>query len=101
MTDEYGRCPSCNADLNGSMIWDYFYNEFITNGDWLDENGKYTENSRILSHEDAEARADEVASNYGATRTKGRWGRLIGIYDDVKDRTVAWRCPDCNHEWPR
>lgn len=27
--------------------------------------------------------------------------RVIGIYDMDKDRTTAWRCPDCNHEWAR
>lgn len=29
------------------------------------------------------------------------FSRLIGIYDMDRDRTVAWRCPDCGHEWPR
>lgn len=27
--------------------------------------------------------------------------RIIGIYDRNADRTVAWRCPDCGHEWER
>jgi predicted Zn-ribbon and HTH transcriptional regulator len=27
--------------------------------------------------------------------------RRIGIYSRERDRTVAWRCPDCNHEWSR
>lgn len=27
--------------------------------------------------------------------------RRIGIYDRDQDRTVAWKCPDCNGEWPR
>ena len=27
--------------------------------------------------------------------------RLIGIYDRDRDRTVAWRCPDCGAEWAR
>ena len=30
-----------------------------------------------------------------------RWSRKIGIYDYGKDRTVAWKCPDCGHEWGR
>jgi hypothetical protein len=29
-----------------------------------------------------------------------RWNRAIGISDPDKDRLVAWRCPDCRHEWP-
>ena len=28
-----------------------------------------------------------------------RWRRTIAIYDYEKDRTVAWGCPDCEHEW--
>lgn len=27
--------------------------------------------------------------------------REIGIYDQYRDRTVAWQCPDCEHQWPR
>lgn len=27
--------------------------------------------------------------------------REIGIYDRSRDRTVSYRCPDCNKEWPR
>ncbi len=27
--------------------------------------------------------------------------REIGIYDRSLDRTVAYRCPDCGHEWRR
>ena len=29
------------------------------------------------------------------------YSRLIGIYDMERDRTVAWRCPDCGHEEAR
>ena len=29
------------------------------------------------------------------------YSRLIGIYDRERDRTVAWRCPDCGHEEAR
>lgn len=29
------------------------------------------------------------------------FGREIGLYDRDKDCTVAWKCPDCGHEWPR
>lgn len=28
-----------------------------------------------------------------------RYTRAISIYSREKDRTVAWRCPDCKHEW--
>jgi DNA-directed RNA polymerase subunit RPC12/RpoP len=32
----------------------------------------------------------------------GKWySRVIGLYDRGLDRTVSWRCPDCNHEWER
>lgn len=29
------------------------------------------------------------------------YSRVIGIYDRSRDRTVAWRCPDCDTEWER
>ncbi len=29
------------------------------------------------------------------------WRREIAIYSPAQDRTVAWRCPDCNQEWMR
>lgn len=34
---------------------------------------------------------------YGATH----FGREIAIYDMDRDRTVAYRCPDCGHGWKR
>ena len=27
--------------------------------------------------------------------------RRIGIYDNERDMTVAWQCPDCQGQWPR
>lgn len=30
-----------------------------------------------------------------------RMNRAISIYDHNLDRTVAWRCPDCKHQWER
>lgn len=75
---DHGNCPKCNLDLNGGSIWEHFFQEY---GD--------------------ESKADEAAEMYGATRTSGQWGREIGIYDMTKDRTVAWRCPACGHEWDR
>lgn len=29
------------------------------------------------------------------------FSRVQGIYDWHLDLTVAWRCPDCQHEWSR
>lgn len=34
---------------------------------------------------------------YGDTH----FSRKIGIYSVETDRTVAWKCPDCNHQWDR
>lgn len=73
---EHGNCPNCNANLNGELIWNTFYEQ---SGD--------------------EAEADVSSAMYGATRTKGHWGRQMSIYDMGKDRTVAYQCPDCKHEW--
>lgn len=32
---------------------------------------------------------------------KTHFSRRIGLYDTARDRTTAWRCPDCGIEWPR
>ena len=74
--NEHGYCPNCNKDLDGTLIWDTFFDKY---GD-VDK-------------------ADEAAASYGATRETGKWGLKIGIYDMESDRTVSWQCPDCNHEW--
>lgn len=52
------------------------------------------------SHGD-EAEADRKAEMYGATRTSGRWGRKIGLYNPAMDMTTHYQCPDCNHIWKR
>jgi len=71
-------CPKCTSNLEGGLVFDTFMEQY-----------------------NDEAKALEVASMYGATKTTGHWGREIGIYDMEKDRTVSWRCPDCGHEWDR
>jgi hypothetical protein len=76
MTNEHGYCPNCNADLDGGLIWEFFYKDT-----------------------GVAALADERAEMYGATRTTGKWGRATGMYDMEQDRTVGWTCPDCNHYW--
>jgi len=101
MPNEHGYCPNCNADLDGDPIWHHFYNEFREKGDWHDAEGRYIGTRRILSPEDAAVAADRVAADYGATQGKGKFGRQIGIYSLEADRTVRWRCPDCDHEWSR
>ena len=75
---EHGYCPSCNTNLDGGSIFESFME-------------KYNDRAKAL----------EVAEMYGATETKGQWGRAIGLYSLEKDRTVKYRCPDCNHEWER
>ena len=78
MTNEHGYCPSCGTDLDGGSIWEYFFHET-----------------------GSEIKADEYASQYGATRDKGQWGREIGIYDLDTDRVKKWKCPECAYEWNR
>ena len=75
---EHGLCPHCNADMTDGLIYD----TFIAQG--------YTPEEAL-----------KTAEAYGATQTTGHWGRRIGIYDMEKDRTVAWKCPDCGCEWDR
>lgn len=30
-----------------------------------------------------------------------RWSRKISVVDPMRDRVVAYACPDCKHHWPR
>ena len=76
--NEHRYCPNCGVSLDGGSIWE----------------------TGLKMHGTEEA-ADKYAAEYGATRTKGQWGREIGIYDMIKDRTVSWQCPDCKHQWLR
>lgn len=69
-------CPSCKTNLEGDLIFDTFME-------------KYSDEKKAL----------ETAAMYGATKTEGRWGREIAIYDLHKDRTTAYLCPDCRHQW--
>ena len=78
MTNEHGYCPNCNADLDGDSIWEHFFKQ----------TGSETD-------------ADRIADHYAATREKGKFGRVIALYDRDKDRTVGWKCPDCGHAWER
>jgi hypothetical protein len=78
MTELANTCPNCSADLNGGLIWQTLMDKY--------------QNA---------AKADQAAEMYGATRTKGRWRRQIALYSWERDRTVAYICPDCDHEWER
>ena len=71
-------CPNCKVELDDGLIYDTFFDMY-----------------------DDEEKALEIAEMYGATKTEGRWGRQIGIYDMYKDMTVAYSCPDCQHQWKR
>ena len=74
--NQHGHCPNCKTDLDGEPIWQFFF--------------KKTGSEKEATHE---------AKFFGATRTRGKFGRQIGICSLEKDRTVAWKCPDCGHEW--
>jgi hypothetical protein len=78
MNDEHDYCPSCNADFDGELIFDTFMKQ-------------YNDRKKAL----------ETAEMYGATETKGRWSKKIGIYDMDKDRTISWQCHECGHRWDR
>ena len=71
-------CPNCKTDLAGELVYETFL-------------AKYGDEKKAL----------KTAAMYGATKTEGRWGRQIGLYDRELDRTRAYRCPDCGHEWAR
>jgi predicted RNA-binding Zn-ribbon protein involved in translation (DUF1610 family) len=92
--DNHGSCPSCGVSFDGGSIWQ-------TGLDFAYDGKHYSQKGEPAYGEEAEQLADDYARAYGADRHSGRWGRQIGIYSTEKDRTVAWRCPDCGHEWSR
>jgi hypothetical protein len=74
-----GYCPHCNANMDGDLVIDYP----LSQGKTMEE-------------------AIEYASSYTGWGKHGilnRWGRQIDIYDMRKDRTVAYKCPDCGKEF--
>lgn len=92
---EHGNCPHCGISLDGGSIWE--------TGLVRAYRGEHYSQGSVATNSYVEAYhlADKYAEAYGASRTKGRWGRAIGIYDMERDRTVKWRCPDCEGEWER
>ena len=71
-------CPHCKTNLEGDLIYETFFEQYKN-----------------------EKKAIEIASMYGATKTKGRWGRQISIYNIEQDRPVTHQCPDCGKRWGR
>lgn len=97
---ERGFCLNCGAALDGGGIWMHFYHEFTEgSGWWLDEEGNFLsgDKTRMLSQEEAATVADKVAANYGASRTKGRWGTAIALVQG--DRVQSHACGECGAIW--
>lgn len=81
MTNINGFCPLCNANLDGDLVIDY-------------------PKSKGKSHEKCIAYA-KVYAGWEEHGEANRWGRQISLYDRDKDRTVGYKCPDCNGKWER
>lgn len=93
---EHGYCPKCGLNLDGGLIW---------------ETGLCMARSGVLfkqrgepapTEADAEMLADDYAQSYGATRTRGQWGRAIHVkflHEGGERKPDLWRCPECQHEW--
>lgn len=93
----HGNCPSCGDDMDGGGIWLHFFHTLQTEGYWIGEDGGYLDERRLLTANEAAVVADEIAHNYGASRTKGRWGRAIGLVEN--DRCRKYQCPTCDAVW--
>ena len=81
MSNIHGTCPHCNASLDGDLVIDYP----LSQGKSMDEALAY---AKFYAGWDEHGEAN-------------RWGRAIGLYSLEKDRTIGWRCPDCNGTWER
>jgi len=80
------NCPLCDANLVGDKVWDHFKRQALLKG---------------VNEAEAERYADDTAKQYGANREFGHWNRAIAIYDRGLDRTVAYKCPDCDERWSK
>jgi hypothetical protein len=48
----------------------------------------------------ADLRGQEIdPASHAAFDGKTHFSRVVGIYSHAADATVAWKCPDCDHEW--
>lgn len=74
-------CPHCKVNLDGELIIE----SFIAQGK------DYNEALRS-------AKYYAGWEKYGVTN---RWNRRISIYCRDKDKTIMYKCPDCNKEWVR
>ena len=77
----HGHCSHCNANLDGDLVIDYPLSQ-----------GKSREEAL------AYAASYEGWSEHGEDN---RWGRAIGLYSQLGDCTIGYRCPDCNGVWGR
>ena len=77
----HGNCPSCGVSLDGSNI----YEDFLA---------KYGDEKEAT-------RAAAMYAGWGQHGLDNCWGRAIALYDQKKDMTTAYQCPDCQHTWSR
>lgn len=64
----------------------------------------YEEATVTIQHEKFEGYPDECPQcgvMFCYVPEHAQCPKPVGIYDRDKDRTVAWRCCDCGHEWER
>ena len=83
--DRFGKCPECNADWCDGDIFDTFRSQ-----DWCKNRSDEELRTFVKTH---------YAPPY-------KFSRLVGVqlpYDHPEhyDGVSYWRCPDCEHQWPR
>lgn len=81
MNNIHGFCPHCNANLDGDLVINYP----LSQGKTMDEAFEYAKH----------------CAGWEQHKILNRWGRAIALYDFIKHRTTAYRCPDCEGTWER
>lgn len=74
-------CPHCEVNLDGELIIDTF----------IKQGKDYSTALKQASY----------FSGWEQYGLENRWDNRISIYCIYKDRTVSYRCPDCEKEWSR
>lgn len=77
--NEHGYCPNCNLDFDDQDIVTVFINQ-----------GKSKEEALHIA-----------VSCYGYKNGATKFNKRISIYDMRKDKTVQYKCPNCNYTWER
>ena len=76
----HGYCPHCKANLDGDLVLN-------------------TALEQCEGHVKDAIRYCSYISGWEKYGEANRWSRATAQYSIEQDRTISYRCPDCNNTW--